>query len=187
MVRLTFLGGVGEIGGNKILLETAGTRVCLDFGKPFKIDDRYFTTYLRPRGLADYLRLNLVDPVPGLYSKSALEDSGIPYTDKSAIDAVIISHVHYDHVAHLRYLHPKIQVFIGEATLRMLHAWETTSPQNKFGAHPYTTFKTGSTVEAHCVWAEAGMQFRIWKWFRFSCKADIEVRGVSRNNACWRL
>jgi hypothetical protein len=43
------------------------------------------------------------------------------------------------------------------------------------------TFKTGSTVEAHCVWAEAGMQFRIWKWFRFSCKADIEVRGVGQD------
>ncbi|MGE0398275.1 MAG: hypothetical protein AB7T06_16345 [Kofleriaceae bacterium] len=40
------------------------------------------------------------------------------------------------------------------------------------------TFKTGATIEGHTVWAEAGMAFRIWSWFRFSCKANIEVRGV---------
>jgi len=31
------------------------------------------------------------------------------------------------------------------------------------------------------VWAEAGMKFRVWKWFRFSCKAEIEIRGVGQD------
>jgi mRNA degradation ribonuclease J1/J2 len=28
MTKLTFYGGVGEIGGNKILLESEGKRIC---------------------------------------------------------------------------------------------------------------------------------------------------------------
>jgi ribonuclease J len=33
MVKLTFYGGVNEIGGNKILLEDKGTKIFLDFGQ----------------------------------------------------------------------------------------------------------------------------------------------------------
>ena len=35
MVKLTFYGGVNEIGGNKILLEDNGTKLFLDFGLSF--------------------------------------------------------------------------------------------------------------------------------------------------------
>ena len=31
MVDITFYGGVGEIGGNKIMVEHQGTRLMLDF------------------------------------------------------------------------------------------------------------------------------------------------------------
>ncbi len=32
MLRLTLLGGVGEVGGNKVLLEGEGCALFLDFG-----------------------------------------------------------------------------------------------------------------------------------------------------------
>jgi len=35
MVSLTFFGGIKEIGGNKILLETREARIFLDFGDSF--------------------------------------------------------------------------------------------------------------------------------------------------------
>jgi len=35
MAKLTFHGGVNEIGGNKILLEDGGTRILFDFGMSF--------------------------------------------------------------------------------------------------------------------------------------------------------
>ena len=35
MTKLTFYGGVNEIGGNKILLEDKKTRVLFDFGQSF--------------------------------------------------------------------------------------------------------------------------------------------------------
>ena len=50
MVKLTFYGGVNEIGGNKILLEDRGTRIFFDFGQSFTFGADYFTGYLGPRG-----------------------------------------------------------------------------------------------------------------------------------------
>ena len=35
MTTLTFYGGAGEIGGNKILLEDKDAKVYLDFGQSF--------------------------------------------------------------------------------------------------------------------------------------------------------
>ena len=35
MIKLTFYGGVNEIGGNKILLQDKKTRGLLDFGQSF--------------------------------------------------------------------------------------------------------------------------------------------------------
>jgi len=57
MVKLTFYGGVNEIGGNKILLEHRKTRIFLDFGQSFTFGTDYFTGWLGPRpvnGLGDY-------------------------------------------------------------------------------------------------------------------------------------
>ena len=35
MVSLTFYGGAGEIGGNKILLEDKDAKIYLDFGEEY--------------------------------------------------------------------------------------------------------------------------------------------------------
>jgi len=65
MTSLTFYGGVGEIGGNKILIETREARVFLDFGESFTLLDDYFLpeSFLSPRerfGLRDYFEFGLV-------------------------------------------------------------------------------------------------------------------------------
>ena len=41
-INLTFYGGVGEIGGNKILLEAEDSRVFLDFGTSFSREEEFF-------------------------------------------------------------------------------------------------------------------------------------------------
>ncbi len=66
MVRLTFYGGVNEIGGNKILLEDGGRRLMLDFGFPYKRHKLFYEEYLKPRGgagLLDPLRMGLLPPL----------------------------------------------------------------------------------------------------------------------------
>jgi ribonuclease J len=50
MAKLTFYGGINEIGGNKILVEDGGRRLFLDFGFPFKGNKLFYEEYLRPRG-----------------------------------------------------------------------------------------------------------------------------------------
>lgn len=49
VVSITVLGGDGEIGGNKILLEHKGTRVFLGFGMSFNKNSQYFCEFLNPR------------------------------------------------------------------------------------------------------------------------------------------
>ena len=39
--RITFYGGMNEIGGNKFLLEDKGTRIFLDFGMQMGLHGRY--------------------------------------------------------------------------------------------------------------------------------------------------
>ena len=79
MVELTFYGGVGEIGGNKILLEDLDTRVLLDFGMSFKQSGKYFSEFLQPRkcnGLGDYFATDLLPDVPGIYREDYLRHMG---------------------------------------------------------------------------------------------------------------
>ena len=62
MTKLTFYGGVNEIGGNKILLEDKGTKIFLDFGQSFNFGKEYFTSWLDARelnGLGDYFEFGL--------------------------------------------------------------------------------------------------------------------------------
>jgi len=63
MVKVTFYGGVNEIGGNKILLEDRKVKIMFDFGQSFTFGADYFTGYLAARsvnGLGDYFEFNLL-------------------------------------------------------------------------------------------------------------------------------
>jgi len=44
-MKLSFYGGVEEIGGNKILLEDDDTRIFLDFGMSFHKRGRFLKNY----------------------------------------------------------------------------------------------------------------------------------------------
>jgi ribonuclease J len=50
VARVSVLGGVGEIGGNKILVEDKDARVMLDFGMSISQRARFFSDpYVSPR------------------------------------------------------------------------------------------------------------------------------------------
>ena len=51
LTRLTFLGGVDEIGCDKILLEDHGTKVLFDFGRSFSFGAGVYAGWLQPRGV----------------------------------------------------------------------------------------------------------------------------------------
>jgi ribonuclease J len=82
MVSLTFHGGVNEIGGNKILLQSKENRIWLDFGQSFTMGEEYYLNWLQPRrsnGLGDYFEFNLLPKMKGLYSEDALQRTDIEH------------------------------------------------------------------------------------------------------------
>jgi ribonuclease J len=158
MVEITCYGGVGEIGGNKFLVDTADGSLLLDFGFSFGAEGEYFEEYLQPRSnakLHDLLELGLLPDVDGLYREDTLEPDGIADVDDSHAkelwssdlqsyetaqavedwtpDAVFLSHAHLDHTGYLPYLGP-MPVLCSERTETLLKAIPEVSPMGGFDA-----------------------------------------------------
>ncbi|MFQ5909120.1 MAG: MBL fold metallo-hydrolase [Thermoplasmata archaeon] len=148
--KLTFYGGVSEIGGNKILLEEGKTRIFLDMGQSFGFDEDFFTGYLGPRmsrvGLRDYFALNLVPKISGLYSNRMLEKTSFKYRPPR-FQAIFLSHIHFDHSWHVQFIDPEIPVYLGEGTKIILDSWEEMSKSVRFGERDYRTFRTGNAID----------------------------------------
>jgi ribonuclease J len=148
VVKLTFYGGVGEIGGNKILLQDRGTRVLFDFGQSFSFGSEYFTGWLCPRainGLGDHFEFGLLPKIRGLYAKEQLAFTDLAYTGPE-IDGIFVSHAHFDHVAHIFFVDPAIPVCLGVGTKLFLESMEETSSFCDYGQHEYRTFRTGEKI-----------------------------------------
>jgi ribonuclease J len=151
MVSLTFYGGVGEIGGNKILLEDRDTRILLDFGLNFSERSKFYSTpWLAPRDERGFIEFGLLPRIDGAYE----------FDDNPAnVDAVFISHSHTDHTTCLPFLKKEIPVYCGETTELLLKAFNETAfarrsfEKNIEGLH-FTTFRTGSKLKIGSVEVE---------------------------------
>ena len=169
MVSITCYGGVAEIGGNKILVEDKGTRIFLDFGQSFSHLDDYFVEWLQPRtrfGLRDYFALGLMPKLKGVYGRWAVERTDIEHCDPE-YHGVFITHPHYDHIAHLRYLDHRIPIYLGETAKMILRATNETSNANYFyekesltrdgtviPANDIRTFRTGEKIKVDSIEVE---------------------------------
>ena len=143
-VRLTCYGGVGEIGGNKFLLEDKDTKVLLDFGKGYSEDAQYFDGGISPRavnGAGDLFEFGLLPEIPGLYSESALQNTSLKHT-KPTVDAVVLSHYHSDHTARIGHLDPEIPVYCGETTAYLNEAYSEMG-DSPLDGRKVNTFRTG--------------------------------------------
>ena len=143
--KLTIYGGVDEIGGNKILLQTENGSVLLDFGRRMGAYSKYFSEFIQARSknaLRDLIKLGILPKLDGIYAPSLLDmtllfenasvkekvplQQALDYwktTDVSpfnpedpAVDGVFISHAHFDHIQDLSFLDPCIPVYCTEKT-----------------------------------------------------------------------
>jgi ribonuclease J len=143
--KLTFYGGVNEIGGNKILLQTDDGSVLLDFGRRMGEYGKFFSDFLVARSknaLRDMLRLEILPKIDGIYTPNLVDmtilfentqvnekvplDKALDYwktTDVNPcnpehpiVDGVFISHAHFDHIQDLSFLDPSIPVYCTEKT-----------------------------------------------------------------------
>jgi len=127
-MNIKILGGKGEIGGNKILVEHKGTRILLDFGMSFGTSKLYFSEFLQPRtcgGLQDFFEMGLLPDTPGLYRQDFLDHMGREQKEE-LIDAVFLSHAHADHATYLHFLHWDIPVYCTKGTKLILEALQET-------------------------------------------------------------
>jgi ribonuclease J len=142
--RVTCYGGVGEIGGNKFLLEDRGAKVLLDFGSGFSDGSEYFDSNITPRGVngaGDLFEFGLLPEISGLYSAKALQNTSMGYVEPE-VDAVVLSHYHYDHTGRIGLVDPKIPVYCGETT-GLIHEAYSDSTGSPLDDHPLRKFRTG--------------------------------------------
>ncbi|MEM5777272.1 MAG: MBL fold metallo-hydrolase [Candidatus Aenigmatarchaeota archaeon] len=168
MSKITFLGGIEEIGGNKILINTKDTKFFLDFGLSFSKFGKFYSDFLQPRvsnGIGDYLELGIIPEMNGIYRNDLLQNEGRKTFEKPEIDGVLLSHAHADHSSNIALLHKDVKIFCGETSKIILKALQETGQgvfnsdfywykENfvKRGKKPqherkYHTFRTGDKVK----------------------------------------
>ena len=139
MVELTFYGGVGEIGGNKILLKDNEDSLFLDFGMSFGEEGVFFSDFLGPKkcnGIEDYVHLGLLPSVKGIYRQDFLEHMKKKPDEAPSVGGVLISHAHVDHIGYLNFLRADIPLYCTPETAAIMEAFET------YGSEEYLSIKT---------------------------------------------
>jgi ribonuclease J len=145
---ITFLGGVREIGGNKILVEDGPDRILFDFGPSFSPQmEEYYVDYLQPRSTSpakDLLEFGLLPRVEGLYSREALADAELAWKAPE-VHGIFVSHAHADHAGYLNLVDPSIPVYVGSGTRELLKAIESSTLM-RYGDHDWRTFADRTPV-----------------------------------------
>jgi ribonuclease J len=146
---VTFLGGVREIGGNKILIEDGPDRILFDFGPSFSPRrEEYYMDFLQPRSsspVEDLLEFDLLPRIDGLYSREALQDSDLAWKPPE-VHGLFVSHAHMDHAGHLGLVDPEVPVYVGAGTRTLLETIQSSSPATKYGEHDWRVFADRSPI-----------------------------------------
>lgn len=127
---IRFWGGLRSIGGTIVSIEYKGSRVIFDFGLAYNPATQIFDGQVKRREqslLSDYIKLKMVPEMDGLYSKEDLKDhKDIKPAENSELQtAVIISHLHLDHIGAMGFLAPSIPVYMTRDSHRLYEALET--------------------------------------------------------------
>ena len=138
MTEITFHGGVNDIGGNKFLVESNGTKIFMDFGMSFSQEGQFFSQFLGPRtsnSLNDLFELGILPKIDGLYRRDYAKHMGFGGNEETEIDAVLLTHAHVDHCAYIPYLREDIPIYCSEESKLIMQNFDET------GSDQYLTAK----------------------------------------------
>ena len=85
---------------------------------------KFFEEFLNPRsanGIGDFLELNLIPNIKGIYRDDLLKHQGLK-PEKPDVQAVILSHAHADHANYISFLHEDIPIYCGKTCKYILEA-----------------------------------------------------------------
>ena len=135
LTDITFHGGVGDIGGNKFLVNDKGTKIFMDFGMSFNAENKYFSEYLKARGsnsLIDMIELGLLPNIKGLYRKDYAKHMELGGNEETQISAVLLTHAHMDHCAYLKYLRPDITIYCSEESKMIMQSFDEIGNDSQY-------------------------------------------------------
>jgi len=152
-IKLTFLGKMGQVGGNMVLFEDSqfDTHIILDFGMCIGLCNKLYPKEISPSSVQELIENTLLpDPVkiniPDLYRTSIQ----IKSPNSKQIDAILISHPHKDHYYGLPFLNRKIPVYTGVITRAIIESLAQSELQNSlndFRGIDWRTFRTNDVIQ----------------------------------------
>jgi len=167
-VKLTFYGGINEVGGNKVLLEDFeyDVKLFIDFGLNMKKFHNEYNYREAPQSISDLCRLNFLPkenliPIKNLYTKhyffnlpenqyynfvSQCKNKQDPETN---LDGVLISHAHRDHFYCIPFLNRNIKIYTGVVTHKIIKAFYDSTEKrsdNFYYGLKFEKFRTGDIL-----------------------------------------
>lgn len=111
--------GTQEIGGTCIEIWTDRARIILDIGMPLVNEDGSDFRFDEYRNLtpAQLRSQNILPDISGIYKE-----------DKTLVDAVLISHAHYDHFGFSQFLHDDLLYYLSEGSHRLIQLTSRFTP-----------------------------------------------------------
>ena len=171
---ITVCDGARTIGGNKILLESDGAALFLDFGLCYPKWGLYYEEFVRPRvvrGLFDPLVMGLLPPIRGIYREDLMParhlvermlPDGSPEVQAAA---VLLSHAHGDHMGYISFLRPDIPIVCSPMTAMMAKAMQDSG---KSGMDCEFCYASRRELDAETGIVKAGRDSAVQRPFRLS-------------------
>lgn len=152
--KIRFWSGLKTIGGTIVSVEYENSRVIFDFGLNYSPAEE-FSAAVKPRYHAlveDYINLNKIPPMDGLYSRKALRNlnSIISAEEEERNTIVIISHLHLDHIGAMGLISSSIPVYLTEESLRLYSELERIG-EGVFGERAYSSVRYGEILKAGAI------------------------------------
>ena len=103
--------GTHEIGGSCVELQTANSRILIDFGIPLVTGnkERFDIKSIEGKTAEELIQLNILPDIKGLYKHQ-----------EKAVDAILISHSHLDHYGFMEYVNQDISIYMSRGAKELI-------------------------------------------------------------------